>query len=483
MSVRKSSDNKQLYRLGAAFAVVAGVFILAAVLTEQSVSRIDAEVLDLQTNSLPSVTRLATARTDARRLREELDVLDTARAERRPEILAAIARIRRALDADLRTYEATPWYAGERELYDHDLRPNLVRLDATLDGLQHGDDAGVTVARRDLGVLDEALADLSDLNGGQAAAASVHILGAREHSARVALVLESASAILAVIAAILALRASRRFQRLMKDNADLQAARADELEAFAQRVAHDLLNPVSSVAFTLGTIRRQHPDDATVATVQRATRSIDRLRGMVHGIFNFARAGARPAAGARTSLDASIRTAVEELLASEAESPPSVRVEPFEDCEVACDEAVLGVVLSNLLGNAAKYTRDAPQRSITVRARISGDRARVEVEDTGPGLAPGVEERIFEPYVRAAGATQPGLGLGLATVKRLVVAHGGSVGVNRGQVGASFWFELPRFRTRPSDRGSPYPDASKPARQPPGTQPGPTDRDADRSVR
>ena len=69
-----------------------------------------------------------------------------------------------------------------------------------------------------------------------------------------------------------------------------------------------------------------------------------------------------------------------------------------------------------------------------------------EVEDSGPGIPPDLGSRIFEPYVRdRRTATKPGIGLGLATVKRLVVAHGGTLGARRGTLGgALFWFELPR---------------------------------------
>jgi signal transduction histidine kinase len=443
--MRNLADNKQLYGLGAAFAVVAGAFILAAALTQRSAADIDAEVVDLQSNSLPSVTHLATARTDARRIRDELDALAVAGPDGRPEIMTRIGGLRDSLDAELRTFETTPWYGGERALYDEKLLPDLARFDATLDRLRTGGDqaGGAAMALRDLDGFDDSLAELLDLNHTQAYAATARILGARERSARMALLLEGASAILAFVAAALALRAARRFQRLTKHNAELQAARADELEVFAHRVAHDLLSPISAVSFSLGAIARQHPDAATTATVQRATRSLDRVRLMVHGIFDFARAGALPAVGARARLDASVRAAVEELLASEAESPPSVEIEPFEDCDLACEEAVLGVVLSNLLANAAKYTKDSPARCITIRARTGPDRVRVEIEDTGPGLEPELAEAVFEPYVRGPGVTQPGLGLGLATVKRVVVSHGGSVGARRGKVGASFWFELP----------------------------------------
>ena len=124
----------------------------------------------------------------------------------------------------------------------------------------------------------------------------------------------------------------------------------------------------------------------------------------------------------------------------------------------ACNRGVLTSVVSNLMRNAEKYMSDSPVRRITLRVAESGPLVRVEVEDTGPGVAPEIREAIFEPYVRADGATQPGLGLGLATVKRLCVAHGGEVGVRStlGQ-GSTFWFTLPRVQPPALAKAGPTP--------------------------
>jgi signal transduction histidine kinase len=172
---------------------------------------------------------------------------------------------------------------------------------------------------------------------------------------------------------------------------------------------------------------------------------------MVHGILNFSRSGARPTPDTRTPLAAGIRAAVEELVASEPQVPPRVEVEPFRECDVVCDAAVLGVILGNLLNNAAKYMKGSAIRRIVVRACVMPERVRVEVEDTGPGIPAGLERVIFEPYVRGPEVTQPGLGLGLATVKRLVESHEGSVGVRRLDTGTVFWFELRRAKDRSPD--------------------------------
>jgi signal transduction histidine kinase len=79
-----------------------------------------------------------------------------------------------------------------------------------------------------------------------------------------------------------------------------------------------------------------------------------------------------------------------------------------------------------------------------LRVADAEDRCRVSVEDTGPGIPPNKKSILFEPYVRGS-ANEPGIGLGLATVKRLAEAHGGRVGVESALgSGSTFWFELPK---------------------------------------
>jgi signal transduction histidine kinase len=101
--------------------------------------------------------------------------------------------------------------------------------------------------------------------------------------------------------------------------------------------------------------------------------------------------------------------------------------------------------VSNLVGNAIKYMGDAPTKRVLIRARDERQMVRIEVEDTGPGVPEEFRERIFDPFVRAAAVSTPGLGLGLATVRRLAEAHGGAVGLESGVgKGSRFWVVLPK---------------------------------------
>lgn len=114
--------------------------------------------------------------------------------------------------------------------------------------------------------------------------------------------------------------------------------------------------------------------------------------------------------------------------------------------KVLADSQRIGQVLSNLVGNAIKFTPAGGR--IWVRACVAAQALRVEVVDTGMGIAPSDHAKLFRPFTqldmsstRQAGGT----GLGLSISKVLVEAHGGKIGVDSepGQ-GSTFWFTLPR---------------------------------------
>jgi signal transduction histidine kinase len=110
------------------------------------------------------------------------------------------------------------------------------------------------------------------------------------------------------------------------------------------------------------------------------------------------------------------------------------------------DPAKLRQMLYNYVSNALKFTPEGGR--VVVRAATTGDSFRVEVEDTGIGIAADDLRYLFMPFRQLdASATKryPGTGLGLALTRRLAEAHGGKVGVHsvRG-TGSTFWVELPR---------------------------------------
>jgi signal transduction histidine kinase len=447
-------EQKLLYGFVGAFAVVALAFLLASTIAALSSRAVDLAAADMLSNALPSVDALMSARSALRRLESNVDALAVERPTR-PERFDAVSQAHADLDQAVVAAAATPWYPGEYEVYQKEVLPRLREVERSIGNLEtevpsNGEpEIRPELARFDTAAngLDSALAAMAEVNHSGGYASAWRIVGTRAHIVRTTLALDLASTVLAFVAAAVAVNAARRFARVARRTVELETERAEELDKFAQRVAHDLISPMAAVTLSLGRIQRAHPDPETTRTAERAQRALDGARQMVDSIYRFAGSGARPTPGAKAPLRATVHDAVRDQLAAEGgcgAPPPVIEVEPFDEVEVAIERAVLGVVLTNLLSNASKFTRDAVERRISVRAQANHRRARVEVEDTGPGVPAGFEQAIFEPYRRGPGVEKPGIGLGLATVRRLVQAYGGAVGVGRASpTGAIFWFELP----------------------------------------
>jgi signal transduction histidine kinase len=116
------------------------------------------------------------------------------------------------------------------------------------------------------------------------------------------------------------------------------------------------------------------------------------------------------------------------------------------------DERRLAQVLLNLAGNAIKFTEAGEVR---VAVETANGAFRVSVADTGPGIAPADQERIFEECQQADSSstrTKGGTGLGLAIAKRIIELHGGRIGVDSSPgKGSTFWFTVPVRVGRPRE--------------------------------
>lgn len=182
--------------------------------------------------------------------------------------------------------------------------------------------------------------------------------------------------------------------------------------------------------------------------IERGRTSLRRSNEMVRGMLEFTRAGARPKTGGCADVAVMLADVADEVAAEAEKAHVVLRVGDLPDEVVACDPGILHSIVVNLTRNAVKYTGAGGEGHVELRAEARGPLVRIEVEDDGPGVREGEEEVIFEPYVRGADVAPDGLGLGLATVKRLAVAYGGRVGVQRaGSRGSIFWVELPRLTT------------------------------------
>jgi len=230
--------------------------------------------------------------------------------------------------------------------------------------------------------------------------------------------------------------------------------KTSELEAFTGRVAHDLMSPLMSVSVALAAAEPclaapQH--DRVRRMLSRAGASLTRVRSMVDDLLDFARAGAAPLPNVEADAAKVALGVADDLALFAEEAHAELQVDIDTRRRVRCSAGALTSVLGNLVQNAIRHLAGSATRRVTLRARDAGAEVQFEVEDTGPGVDAAEHARIFQPYAQGTGATQ-GLGLGLATVKRVTEAHGGRVGVqSEPGHGARFWVTLPAV-TPPAGR-------------------------------
>lgn len=439
-------------RILLAFGAISLLFLVGAVLANWSSYEIEVHTDVATTNTLPSIVHLTAAGDALRDLEEIVDDFPTLTQEQRANTKTALRQKWGEIDRELERYLTLPTYPGEHDMYEaavpgalHDVESDLARLLA--DG-----EAG----RPESPQLERDLREASNRAAfGLQTMVKFNATRAEDEVARIAEIHRSASVRALLFATIAALstiplafwvvRQFRAYDSLSQAHTVVLEQRAAELEMFGERVGHDLLSPLSALTFCLGAFKRVSETDPKLQeALTRARACVARAQVMVHGLFEFARSGGQPEHG-YADLHEVLSQVADGVRALDGEEPTEVTIEPFDACTVACTSGVLTSILSNLLRNAAKYMRDSAVKRITVRVREKGESIRVEVEDTGPGIPTALAHRVFEPYVRAEGVTQPGLGLGLSTVKRLCEGHGGAVGVrSRLGEGALFWFTLPK---------------------------------------
>ncbi len=225
----------------------------------------------------------------------------------------------------------------------------------------------------------------------------------------------------------------------------VQAERVAAWREIARGLAHELKNPLTPIRGAMDVLRRarslDRPDfdeilheqaEAVVSEVQRLTELSD----------SFARFARLPDPQPEP-LDAGVL--LNEIATLYAQGD-GLRIERnVGPAPVLADRNQLATVLTNLVKNAREAMED--RGTLRLHAAVAGDTVELRIQDDGPGIADEIRGRLFTPYVSTKGSR--GTGLGLAMAHRIVVEHGGTIGVeDAGGGGAVFVIRLPARAAR-----------------------------------
>lgn len=233
----------------------------------------------------------------------------------------------------------------------------------------------------------------------------------------------------------------------------LKAQKAAAWQEVAQRIAHEIKNPLTPIQLSADRIRRYLEREPQADPVERARyrelisqcailigQEVHGLKALVDEFSRFARFP--PVQPVPTQLN----QVVESTLALYRDWANGVRLRSELAADlpsIPADPDLLRRVVINLIENATEAVSQAPTKEIVVRTRHLAARRSVEltISDTGPGISPEQKQRLFLPFF----STKPnGMGLGLAIVNRIVAEHHGSISIeDNTPSGARFRVELP----------------------------------------
>ncbi|GAC1443479.1 MAG: hypothetical protein NVSMB55_17120 [Mycobacteriales bacterium] len=234
------------------------------------------------------------------------------------------------------------------------------------------------------------------------------------------------------------------------DGAEKEAARVRLRREIISTARHDIRTPLGAgkgYSNLLLTRRDRMTPEQVTSAVEGLKQAFDRIQVMTEQLLmdeKLETGGAEPS-WSTVELGPLLEDVRRDAMVITGRADAVLLVAPLGADRLAGDPSMVREVVDNLVGNALKYGGDTAP--VTVSVVDLGAEVRIEVRDQGPGIDPAEQSRLFERWTRmmsTKGGSAKGFGLGLSIVKRLVTAHGGTVGV-RSQLGdgATFWVTFP----------------------------------------
>lgn len=220
----------------------------------------------------------------------------------------------------------------------------------------------------------------------------------------------------------------------------------EQLRSFSHTVSHDLRSPLGSIGGFSSVLRNKYAsalDDKGLRYLDAIRQETERMMRIVEDVLYLANIDRARVNRAPVDLAAMAREVIDAL--RDAHPARQLQFDCVAHAPADCDVRLARIALSNLLGNAWKFTGKQPQARIALRVQQGEDGQPVYVvEDNGAGFDMSYAHRLFKPFERLHRNDEfEGFGVGLATVQRIVTLHGGEIRAESAPgEGARFYFSL-----------------------------------------
>jgi two-component system sensor histidine kinase/response regulator len=247
-----------------------------------------------------------------------------------------------------------------------------------------------------------------------------------------------------------ALRSKEDLDRIKQLNKEL-FQKKEELSSFSHTVSHDLKAPIVGAAslfdLFLLRIKKEHPqiigDESLQEILERIPKALHKMLDFINTQLDYAEAGQVIGRLESISMNKLIDTVIDNFEYAEREGMVLFSKLP-EMPETQCDTVRMLKVWQNLIANSIKFRGDKNPVKIDFGGHENNDSVKFWIRDDGPGIFPEHHHKVFETNARL-NYDVDGYGYGLATVKKIIEAHGGKIWIDSEITdGACFVFELPQ---------------------------------------
>lgn len=226
--------------------------------------------------------------------------------------------------------------------------------------------------------------------------------------------------------------------------------RTEELEAFTYSVSHDLEAPLRSIKGYAQVLKEDHAAQLNEDAIQclgRITKATDRMYSLMEGLLTLSRLGRFNLEKRDINMSYLVAQIMENIRLDNPNRDWDFQIKP--NVTVFGDQKMIQVLLENLLRNASKFSRDSnPSRVVFACEEPVPGKKIYSIQDNGVGFDMEYAQRLFQPFQRFHTETEfEGNGIGLATVYKVVMRHGGEIWAQSAPgKGAKFFFTIPNTK-------------------------------------
>jgi light-regulated signal transduction histidine kinase (bacteriophytochrome) len=237
----------------------------------------------------------------------------------------------------------------------------------------------------------------------------------------------------------------KQIEQALRERADELARVNKDLESFSYSVSHDLKTPLNTILGFGRLIREDYQgklDTVLNDYLKRIEHSAIQMKSLIDDILNLSKISRKEIKKQQTNLSQIALSIIEELKASQPQRV--VKVDIQDNMIANVDKNLIHIALSNLLGNAWKFTGKTPDARIRFNKQIKNGKSIYSIKDNGAGFDMKRSENLFTPFRRLHSDQEfSGTGIGLAIVERVIERHGGRIWAE-GEInkGATFFFTL-----------------------------------------